>query len=136
MQLYFRGVTYDYDEYYSFKSKTVLESVPQSVQVLHYRGVLYIQERRLQARRTGNEVAYSPKDITQSNVGQEDCAMHQQRMGCLYKLYCIGWKNGSLQYLSFLQHWLFSIFFYYRTGYTEGLKWKRLHCFENQRSKE
>lgn len=54
--------------------------------------------------------------------------MHFQRMGFLYKLYCIGWKNASLQYLHPLQHWLFKIFFYYRIGYREGSAWKQQHC--------
>ncbi len=45
-------------------------------------------------------------------------------MGFLYKVYCIGWRNGngSLKRLPPLQHWLLSIFVYYRKGYTDGSK--------------
>jgi hypothetical protein len=51
--------------------------------------------------------------------------MYVQRMGFLYKLYCIGWTHGSLKYLPPLQHWLLSIFLYYRRGYSEGSQWRQ-----------
>jgi hypothetical protein len=51
--------------------------------------------------------------------------MYVQRMGFLYKLYCIGWRNGSLNCLPTFQHWLLSIFFYYRKGYTEASQWRQ-----------
>lgn len=57
--------------------------------------------------------------------------MHIQRMGFLYKLYCIGWKNGSLNYFHPLQHWLFSIFLYYRLGYKQGFEWRQQHRLES-----
>jgi hypothetical protein len=50
--------------------------------------------------------------------------MYIQRMGFFYRLYCMGWRNGSLKHLSPFQHRLLSIFFYYRRGYTEGFQWK------------
>ncbi len=52
--------------------------------------------------------------------------MHNQRMGVLYDLYCLGWRNGSLQYLPPLQHRLLSLFLYYRKGYSEGLSEGRI----------
>ncbi|KAM3108765.1 MULTISPECIES: hypothetical protein [unclassified Phormidesmis] len=46
--------------------------------------------------------------------------MNNERMGFLYKLYCLGWRNGSLNCLPTLQHRLFGIFLYYRQGFAEG----------------
>lgn len=57
--------------------------------------------------------------------------MHPQRMGFLYKLYCTGWRNGSLKCLPPLQHGLLSIFLYYRRGYSEGSKWRQQHRLES-----
>lgn len=57
--------------------------------------------------------------------------MHTQRMGFLYKLYCTGWRNGSLKCLPPLQHGLLSIFLYYRRGYSEGSKWRQQHRWES-----
>jgi hypothetical protein len=51
--------------------------------------------------------------------------MQNQKMGYLYKLYCLGWRNGSLRYFSLLQHGLLIIFLYYRQGFAEGLKWRQ-----------
>ncbi|BAU12404.1 hypothetical protein LEP3755_29330 [Leptolyngbya sp. NIES-3755] len=51
--------------------------------------------------------------------------MQIQRMGSLYRLYCWGWRNGSLSCFPLLQHWLFSIFFYYRQGFAAGSEWRR-----------
>jgi hypothetical protein len=56
--------------------------------------------------------------------------MDIQQMGNSYKLYCIGWKNGSLGCLTPLQHRLLSIFLYYRKGYTEATKWRQEHRLE------
>jgi hypothetical protein len=50
--------------------------------------------------------------------------MHSGRVGALYKFYFLGWKNGSSQSFPLLQHWLLSIFFYYRQGFAEARKWK------------
>ncbi|MBW4685491.1 MAG: hypothetical protein KME40_10405 [Komarekiella atlantica HA4396-MV6] len=70
-------------------------------------------------------VLRSLNDNTRLEINNWSYAMHIQRMGFLYNLYCIGWKNGSLKHLSFLQHGLFSIFLYYRRGYTEGSQWRQ-----------
>lgn len=51
--------------------------------------------------------------------------MQTQKMGFLYKLYCLGWRNGSLKCFSPLQHGLLSIFLYYRRGFAERAKWRR-----------
>ncbi|MEN9518082.1 MAG: hypothetical protein RLZZ381_670 [Cyanobacteriota bacterium] len=51
--------------------------------------------------------------------------MYIQRMGFLYRLYCMGWRNGSLKHLSPFQHSLLSIFLYYRRGYGEGSQWRQ-----------
>jgi hypothetical protein len=52
-------------------------------------------------------------------------AARSQQIGFLYRLYCIGWQNGSWQSPSLLQHRLLSIFSVYRAGYTTGFKWRR-----------
>ena len=51
--------------------------------------------------------------------------MQTQKMGSLYKFYCWGWKNGALEHFSLFQHWLLSIFLYYRRGFAEGSEWKQ-----------
>ncbi len=94
-----------------------------SVQVLRYRGVFYIRE----LTSTKKEVERLPNYTTQSGGSQRSCAMPIQQMGFLYKLYCMGWKNGSLKCFPTLQHCLLNIFLYYRKGYIEGLKWRQQH---------
>ncbi|MDV2997335.1 MAG: hypothetical protein N4J56_007040 [Chroococcidiopsis sp. SAG 2025] len=61
--------------------------------------------------------------------------MQIQRMGILYKFYCMGWRNGSLKYYSPLQHWLLSIFLYYRRGFAEGSEWSKHNRVNNQEGK-
>lgn len=51
--------------------------------------------------------------------------MQTQKMGSLYKLYCWGWKNGALKCFPSFQHWLLSVFLYYRRGFAEGAEWRR-----------
>ncbi len=98
--------------------------VSQSVQVLRYRGVSYIREQRSpNLRLTSAEVVYT--NSTQLHLSQRSFVMDAQRMGFLYKFYCMGWKNGSLKCFSLLQHWLLNIFFYYRRGYIEGSQWRQ-----------
>jgi hypothetical protein len=58
--------------------------------------------------------------------------MYIKRMGFLYKLYFIGWRNGSLKHLPPLQHWLLSIFLYYRRGYNEGFQWRQYNLTPKQ----
>lgn len=50
--------------------------------------------------------------------------MQSQPMGFLYKLYCLGWRNSSTASFPVLQHWLLSLFFYYRRGFAEAAEWK------------
>lgn len=95
-----------------------LKDVSQSV-VLRYRGVFYIREKRSPNLRLTS--------ATQLNLSQRSSAMYVQKMGFLYKLYCIGWKNGSLKCFPLLQHGLLSIFVYYRRGYIAGSHWRQQH---------
>ena len=97
---------------------------------LQYRGLPYESTARfLKTLKSGIRAKY--RGIT--DVSQGSYSMHTQRMGFLYKLYCIGWRNGSLKCLPPLQHWLLSIFLYYRRGYTEGSEWKQQYRLESQR---
>ena len=101
------------------------EDISQSVQVLRYRGVFYIRQRSPNLRLTSAEVVNT--NITQLHRSQRSSAMDVQRMGFLYKFYYMGWKNGSLKCFPLLQHWLLSIFLYYRRGYNEGSQWRQQH---------
>lgn len=101
-------------------------NVARSVWVLRYRGVFYLREMRSPNSQLNNTKAvYPPSDITQLEVKQRSYPMHTQPMGFLYKLYCMGWKNSSLNCFSSLQHCLLSIFLYYRQGYREGSQWQQ-----------
>lgn len=51
--------------------------------------------------------------------------MHSEQMGSLYKLYCLGWRNGSTKTFSPLLHKLLSIFLYYRRGFAAGMEWEQ-----------
>lgn len=51
--------------------------------------------------------------------------MQNERIGSLYKLYCLGWRNGSTQPCTLLLHLLLSIFYCYRRGFAEGNEWKQ-----------
>ncbi|PSB28594.1 hypothetical protein [Chlorogloea sp. CCALA 695] len=102
------------------------KDVSQSVQVLRYRGVFYIREKRLSnLRRANAKVEYLLNDSTQLEASQSNFAIPIEPMGYLYKLYCMGWKNGSLKCFPVLQHWLLSIFFCYRRGYSQGFEWRQ-----------
>lgn len=116
----YRGVFYEYTQSKEEMLGRQIErsrhlqpkTVSQPVQVLCYRGAFYFQKVRLSnLRLTSLEVAHLPNNSTHSDVSNWRCAMHIQRMGSLYKLYCLGWRNGSLQCFPPLQHWLLSIFF-------------------------
>ena len=101
-----------------------VKDVCQSVQVLRYRGVFYIREQRSpNLRLTSAEVVHT--NSIRLDLSQRSSAMDVQRMGFLYKFYCMGWKNGSLKRFPLLQHWLLSIFLYYRRGYIEGSQWRQ-----------
>jgi hypothetical protein len=102
------------------------KDVSQSVQVLRYRGVFYIPEQRSpNLKRANAKVEYLLNDSTQLEVSQRNPVILVEPMGYLYKLYCMGWKNGSLKCFPILQHWLLSIFLYYRLGYSQGFEWKQ-----------
>lgn len=129
--LCYRGVFYKYAQL--LPKKEIVEqierssqhhhpkTVPQSTQVLCYRGAFYLQKMRS----SNLEVMHLPNNSTQSDVNNWKYTMHIQQMGSLYKLYCLGWRNGSLKCLPPLQHWLLSIFLYYRRGFTEASEWRQ-----------
>lgn len=99
-----------------------------SVWVLRYRGVFYLREMGATNLRLNNtQVLHPPTDITQLEVNRRYYPMDIQPMGFLSKLYCMGWKNSSSNCFSCLQHWLLSIFLYYRQGYRAGSQWQQ-HC--------
>lgn len=57
--------------------------------------------------------------------------MNYQRVGYLgYKLYSLGWRNGLHNCLPFAQHWLLSLFLYYRRGFVESSEWVKEHHLE------
>lgn len=114
MKFRYRGVSH---QRYLFQ-----QTVPQSMQILCYRGVVYIQEMPLFASGQSSAVVHSRDNGTQPAAGYESYVQQNQRMGQLYRLYCLGWRNGSLGCFSLLQHWLFSAFVNYRRGYSEGIK--------------
>jgi hypothetical protein len=118
MRLYYRGVLY---EYYPSQSESSSQSFVQPMRVLCYRGILYIRQEQqlLHLNRISDEFTHP------SEVSQDNHAARPLKIGFLYKLYCIGWQNGSRQSLPLLQHRLLSIFLLYRTGYTAGFKWRR-----------
>ena len=51
--------------------------------------------------------------------------MQSEQVGSLYKLYCLGWRQGSTRSLPLLLHQLLSIFFYYRRGFSQGTEWRQ-----------
>lgn len=47
-----------------------------------------------------------------------------ERIGYLgYKLYRLGWRSSLHKHLPLIEHWLLSIFFYYRRGFVDGSEW-------------
>lgn len=111
------------------------ENAYSSVQVLRYRGVFYLKQRLANLKLTSTEVGHLPNNSsTHLDINQRSCQIYMQRMGFLYKLYCVGWKNGSLKCFSAFTHWLLSIFFYYRVGFSEGSKWRQQHYLARLKS--
>lgn len=50
--------------------------------------------------------------------------MEMRSIGYLsYRLYRLGWQNRLHVRLPRLQHWLLSVFLYYRRGYVRGSEW-------------
>ncbi|MBD2088595.1 hypothetical protein H6F67_01800 [Microcoleus sp. FACHB-1515] len=61
------------------------------------------------------------------------CKMHIQPIGLLgYQLYRLGWQNSLHQHLPKSQHWLLSIFLYYRRGFAEASLWIEEYKFERK----
>lgn len=58
--------------------------------------------------------------------------MQTERMGFLYKLYCLGWRNGAMQGSPALQYGLLKLFLYYRRGFEEGVEWRQEQCKQNR----
>lgn len=111
-----------------------LSAVPESVRVLRYRGCVYLQEIQLVQTNT-SEVSNSERNqlkvvnlsdnSVQSKPSNSNSRTQVQRMGFLYRLYCLGWRNGSLKYFPPAQHRLLSLFFQYRRGFAEGDAWRQ-----------
>lgn len=119
MRFRYRGVSYNHCPFQ--------ETFPGRIEVLRYRGVYYIRETKfLNLKRTTAATPIQDNSIRLA-MRYENEAEQNQRMGVLHRLYCTGWRNGSLQYLSLPQHWLFSIFLNYRRGHCEGAEWRRQH---------
>lgn len=54
----------------------------------------------------------------------QDHYMSHQRVGHLnYRLYSLGWRSSLHSNLPIVQHWIFSLFLYYRRGFAEGSEW-------------
>lgn len=57
--------------------------------------------------------------------------MYINRVGYLgYKLYRLGWQNALHRNPSPVDHCLFSIFLYYRRGFTDAIEWIEECCVE------
>jgi hypothetical protein len=106
IKLIYRGQTFAYTP-----PPIQPEAVPQSMQILRYRGAFYIREMR-------------SNDNALSEVSQESHTKQHRSMGLFYKLYSIGWRNSSIECLPLIQHWVLSIFIDYRKGFAEGYKGK------------
>jgi hypothetical protein len=100
------------------------QAMGTTVRVLRYRGVSYIREIHSVQPTPMNEATYSFTNTKVSKAIDREYAIQTQQVGFLCKLYCIGWRQSSLQRLSLVQHWLLSLFLIYRKGYAAGLEWK------------
>jgi len=72
----------------------------------------------------------------QANLSDWSNVMQTQKIGFLYKLYCLGWRNGSLNCFSPLQHWLLSLFLLYRRGFVEGIEWRQNYVVPSRQVRE
>lgn len=91
-------------------------SIPEAHLIIHCTA--------LREAHTG-EVVHNTMQFNVNDVSDWSRSMQAERMGTLYRLYCIGWRNGSTQHFSPLLHYLLSAFFYYRRGFTEGANWQQ-----------
>lgn len=72
-----------------------------------------------------DEIVHNGAQFNVNDVSDWNQSMQCERMGSLYRLYCMGWRNGSSQHFSPLLHYLLSAFFYYRRGFAEGASWQQ-----------
>lgn len=107
-----------------FSQSIPLENNNPSFQVLRYRGIPYIRE----VQRIPLTAAHSTTVRKHNSRGEFPDRTHPvqtQRIGFLYQLYCLGWRNASLQQGSSLKHLLLSFSQDYRKGYTAGSEWRK-----------
>lgn len=100
------------------------------VQLLRYRGVFYIRLVRVWPVPTGQSVMQplhrrlglgaDSLSIGATAFSIQISSIETQAMGHLYRLYWLGWKQGSQPFLKRLHHTLLRVFFNYRRGYTAG----------------
>lgn len=96
------------------------------MQMMRYRGVFYLREvRSSNPKSPCSRVVFLLNNSTPADVSNCRCEIQNEQMGYLYRLYCLGWRNGSIKCFSLLQHWLLSIFLYYRQGFAKGTEWKQ-----------
>ncbi|KAM3116173.1 hypothetical protein [Phormidesmis sp. 146-33] len=72
-----------------------------------------------------DEAVHNEARFNVNNISDSSQSMQCERMGALYRLYCMGWRNGSTQHFSPLLHYLLSVFLYYRRGFAEGVDWQQ-----------
>lgn len=126
--LYYRGVTYQHIQAAIDLVRVERPpSVPDSVKVLCYRGVYYLREVRTipTSEPVPSQLALVQSRSRQLEQRKGKREMPNEQIGYLYKLYFLGWRNGSLKQFSQLDHWLLSFFFYYRRGFAEASEWKQ-----------
>lgn len=107
------------------KAELASQSAPRSMRVLCYRGVFYLREVRPAPNSEPATLRLTQEQYRSMQLDQRNRTMQDERMGYLYKLYCIGWRNGSIKHFSQLQHWLLNSFSYYRRGFAEGAEWRQ-----------
>lgn len=101
------------------------DAIRTSVQLLRYRGISYLQEMHaIDLSRIPAEAMPLLQSTAIVEAQHWESAIQTQPMGFLSQIYCIGWRQGSLQTLSQVQHRLLSLFLDYRRGYAAGLEWR------------
>lgn len=95
-----------------------------SIQILRYRGVSYIREVQ-QIPLTAENALMVRKQSSAGEILDRVSPVQTRRIGVLYQLYCLGWRNASLQRGSSLRHLLLSLSLDYRKGYIAGSEWRQ-----------
>ncbi|WP_088893772.1 hypothetical protein [Leptolyngbya ohadii] len=108
----------------SFPQSIPLENDDPSIQILRYRGVSYIREVQ-QIPLTAASSTTIQKHNSEREILDRASPVQTQQMGFLYPLYCLGWRNASLQQGSSIKHLLLSFSLDYRKGYHAGLEWRK-----------